>query len=80
MGKGKIIGVSCQTLQQARTAEADGADYIGFGSVLQTQTKPGRQPMDIDLLQKVIKQVKIPVFPIGGISRKNIRTVDTVGC
>ncbi len=72
MGQGKIIGVSCQNLAQALKAQAQGADYIGFGSVFQTQTKPGRQAMDLDLLQKVIKQIKIPVFPIGGISRKNI--------
>ena len=69
LGRKKIIGVSCQTLAQALKAQAQGADYIGFGSVFETQTKPGRQAMDLDLLQKVIRQVKIPVFPIGGISQ-----------
>jgi thiamine-phosphate pyrophosphorylase len=72
MGSSKIIGVSCQNLAQARKAQTQGADYIGFGSVFTTQTKPERQAMDLDLLQKVIKQLRIPVFPIGGISRKNI--------
>jgi len=72
MGRSKIIGVSCQNFAQARKAQAQGADYIGFGSVFETQTKPGRQAMDLVLLQKVIKQIKIPVFPIGGISRRNI--------
>jgi thiamine-phosphate pyrophosphorylase len=79
MGKGKIIGVSCQNLPQARAAQASGADYIGFGSVFQTQTKPGRQAMDLDLLQEVIKQIKIPVFPIGGISRSNIGRLVPLG-
>jgi len=79
MGPGKIIGVSCQNLDQARKARAQGADYIGFGSVFQTKTKPGRQPMDLDLLQKVIKQVTIPVFPIGGISRGNIGQLIPLG-
>ncbi len=79
MGQGKIVGVSCQNLQQAAVAEAFGADYIGFGSVFQTQTKPGRQAMDLDILQKVIKQVKIPIFPIGGIRRGNIGRIIRLG-
>ncbi len=79
MGQDKIIGVSCQTMHQASAAEAFGADYIGFGSVFQTQTKPGRQAMDLGVLQKVIKQVKIPIFPIGGISRGNIGQLISLG-
>ena len=58
MGQGKIIGVSCQNLAHALKAQAQGADYIGFGSVFETQTKPGRKAMDLDLLQKVIKTSK----------------------
>jgi thiamine-phosphate pyrophosphorylase len=79
LGKNKIIGVSCQTLDHALKAQAQGADYIGFGSVFQTKTKPGRQAMDLDILQKVIKQVKIPIFPIGGISRGNIDQLIRLG-
>jgi len=72
MGHDKIIGVSCQNLKHALKAQADGADYIGFGSIFKTKTKPERQEMELGLLKEVIKRVKIPVFPIGGISRKNI--------
>jgi thiamine-phosphate pyrophosphorylase len=79
LGKNKIIGVSCQTLDHALKAQAQGADYIGFGSVFQTQTKPGRQAMDLDILQKVIKRVKVPIFPIGGISRGNIGPLIPLG-
>ena len=79
MGQGKMIGVSCQTLAQALQAQAQGADYLGFGSVFQTKTKPGRQPMDLDLLRNVIAQVKIPIFPIGGIDRINIGQLTPLG-
>jgi len=79
MGQGKMVGVSCQNLAQALKAQAQGADYIGFGSVFETQTKPGRQAMDLDLLQKVIKKVQVPVFPIGGISRENIKKLIPLG-
>jgi len=79
MGSGKIIGVSCQNLAHALKAQAQGADYIGFGSVFQTKTKPGREAMDLGLLQKVIKKIHIPVFPIGGIDRKNIGQLIPLG-
>ena len=79
MGPGKIIGVSCQNLDHALKAQDQGADYIGFGSVFQTQTKPDRQAMDLDILQKVIKKVKIPLFPIGGIRRENIGQLIPLG-
>jgi len=79
MGQGKIIGVSCQTFRQASVAQAKGADYLGFGSVFETKTKPGRKAMDLDLLNKVRRQIKIPVFPIGGISRGNIGQLIPLG-
>jgi len=79
MGRGKIIGVSCQTLAHTLKAQAQGADYIGFGSVFQTKTKPDRHAMDLALLKKVISKVKIPIFPIGGISRDNISQLTPLG-
>ncbi len=79
MGQGKLIGVSCQNLAQALRAQVQGADYIGFGSVFETKTKPERQAMNLDLLKKVIKRVKPPVFPIGGISRANIGKLIPLG-
>jgi thiamine-phosphate pyrophosphorylase len=79
MGPKAIIGVSCQTLEQAREAEVQGADYIGFGSVFKTKTKPDRKPMDPKLLKKVLATIKIPVFPIGGIELNNVRQVTGLG-
>ena len=75
MGKDAIIGVSCQTLEQAKTAQQKGADYIGFGSVFKTKTKPDRDPMDLNLLIKVVTRIKIPVFAIGGINLENVRAL-----
>ncbi|MFP4472261.1 MAG: thiamine phosphate synthase [Candidatus Omnitrophota bacterium] len=71
MGDSALVGVSCQTMDQAQAAEAGGADYIGFGSVFKTLTKPGRRPMDLSLLNDVLAAVRIPVFPIGGITEEN---------
>ncbi len=79
MGPKAMIGVSCQTLAHARQAQKNGADYIGFGSVFKTQTKPDRRPMDLKLLRRVVAKMRIPVFPIGGISRKNIDILTAIG-
>ncbi len=74
-GEGLIIGVSCQTLEHLQAAQDQGADYVGFGSVFKTQTKPDRVPMDLEILKKVAARSVIPVFAIGGITAGNIRLV-----
>jgi thiamine-phosphate pyrophosphorylase len=75
LGHNKIIGISCQTIDQARKAQNEGADYIGFGSIFKTQTKPERNPMNLELLQGVVSEIKIPVFAIGGINLTNLESV-----
>ena len=79
MGAKAIIGISCQTYVQAQKAQRAGADYIGFGSVFKTQTKPQRQVMNLKLLKRVIETIKIPVFPIGGINRDNLKQLTALG-
>lgn len=79
LGPQKIIGVSCQTLAQAQRAESQGADYIGFGSVFKTQTKPERLPMDLTLIEEVRSHIAIPVFFIGGITLENLSVLLKAG-
>ena len=79
LGSEGIIGASCQTYEQARRAVAEGADYIGFGSVFKTLTKPERNPMDLELLAKVVEKIDIPVYAIGGIDAENLETLLNIG-
>ncbi len=79
MGDKAMIGVSCQTIELARRAQREGADYIGFGSVFKTQTKPGRTPMNLKILQKVARELKIPIFAIGGITCENVGRLRKLG-
>lgn len=79
LGPRMIIGASCQTMAQAKKAQEDGADYIGFGSVYKTMTKPERTPMDVGLLTKAVRQIDIPVFAIGGITLNNIQPLVDLG-
>lgn len=78
-GDALVIGASCQTMEQAREAQAAGADYIGFGSVFKTATKPERGAMDLALLARVLKGISIPVFPIGGITCDNLIALTALG-
>ena len=79
LGARAVIGVSCQSYEHARQAQAQGADYIGFGSVFKTLTKPERNPMNLDLLKKVVREISIPVFAIGGITGENISALRAIG-
>jgi hydroxymethylpyrimidine kinase / phosphomethylpyrimidine kinase / thiamine-phosphate diphosphorylase len=79
LGPQKIIGVSTHSLEEALRAEADGADYIGFGAMFPTGSKevsciPG--PL---ALAAVKPAVRIPVVAIGGINRDNAGTVIDTG-
>jgi len=79
MGEEAVIGISCQTYEDAVKAQEQGADYIGFGSVFKTLTKPQRNPMNLELLKKVINHIEIPVFAIGGIHLENVSQLTAIG-
>jgi len=79
MGEGKIIGISTHSLDQAKTAERDGADYIGFGPVFHTKTKAAGNPKGIDMLREIRKHVHLPVVAIGGINLGNVQSVLDAG-
>jgi thiamine-phosphate pyrophosphorylase len=72
MGPGKIIGASATNLEEAVEAERSGADYIGFGPIFPTGTKPDASPpTGLAPLRDVCKRVGIPVVAIGGITASN---------
>jgi thiamine-phosphate diphosphorylase len=80
LGKNVIIGVSVNSLEQALEAEESGADYVGFGPVFPTTTKPDAgSATGLDALANVCSVVRIPVVAIGGISVNNIASVAAVG-
>lgn len=72
LGADKIIGVSCQTVEQALQAEKNGADYLGVGAVFSTSTKTDADNVSISTLKEICRAVKIPVVAIGGISLQNM--------
>src|SRR5881398_3076905 len=60
-----IIGKSTHSLEQARAAEAEGADYIGFGPIFATPTKLDYAPIGLGGIRRVHSEVSLPIFCIG---------------
>jgi thiamine-phosphate pyrophosphorylase len=80
LGKDKLIGLSCHTVSQVRSAQKDNIDYLGFGPVFKTATKPKSKPQGAETLQRVLKISRFPVFAIGGITEKNISGLTSGKC
>lgn len=79
IGEDKILGVSAATIEEARKAEKDGADYIGTGAVFPTQTKDDAPKITKDDLKEIVEAIDIPVVAIGGISLENAHELNDTG-
>lgn len=79
LGDEKIIGISAGSVQEAVTAERNGADYIGVGAVFHTDTKKDATDMTMDVLKNITASVHIPVVAIGGINKDNIMQLKGTG-
>ncbi len=73
LGADKILGISAGTVEEARSAQAAGADYIGVGAVFPTATKANVNNLTGDALLKIVQSVSIPVVAIGGINGSNLK-------
>jgi len=71
VGCNKVLGVSVSTVEEAKKAEADGADYIGVGAMFPTTTKDDAKAVSINTLKEIKEKVNIPVVAIGGINFEN---------
>ena len=78
-GRPVIIGKSTHSLAQACAAAEEGADYIGFGPLFATPTKPGRPAIGLGEIAAVHREVSVPVFCIGGIKLGNLAEVRDAG-
>ncbi len=79
LGPGKIIGVSVHSVEEARRAEAAGADYLGIGAAFASSTKTEAQPVARAVFRAITEAVSIPAVAIGGITRENILQLRDLG-
>ncbi|MBI2886936.1 MAG: thiamine phosphate synthase [Chloroflexi bacterium] len=74
-----IIGVSAATLDEARQAETNGADYIAVGSIYPTNSKEDTRPAGLETLRRVREMTTRPLVAIGGITEENVEAVMAAG-
>ncbi len=73
------LGVSVHSIDEAKIAEERGADYLFFGHVYATNSKPDLDPRGLHALAEVCSGVSVPVIAIGGIEPANIRAIRSTG-
>ena len=78
-GHDLLIGKSTHSLEQAVSAQNEGADYIGFGPLFATPTKPDYRPIGLTGIKRVHHEVSLPIFCIGGIKLENLAQVIAAG-
>ena len=79
IGDDKILGVSAATIEEAKKAQKDCADYIGTGAVFPTQTKDDAPSITKQELKEVVESIDIPVVAIGGITLENASELKDTG-
>jgi thiamine-phosphate pyrophosphorylase len=80
LGRSKIIGVTVNTLKEAREAERLGADYVGLGPIYATTTKDTDLPIvGSEGIRRMHKLIDIPIIAIGGINAGNAADVLRAG-
>lgn len=78
MGENKIVGATTKTVEQAKEAYEQGADYLGVGAIYPTTTKVKTVLTSTDTLRDICNAVSIPVNAIGGLNKDNIDILEGI--
>jgi thiamine-phosphate pyrophosphorylase len=82
LGPQALIGVSTHSELEIYVANKDGADYIGFGPVFETSSKPGAllpEPHGTQGLRSAVNRSRVPVVAIGGITTSSAKVLSFTG-
>jgi thiamine-phosphate pyrophosphorylase len=80
LGQTRLIGATCYNqLELAQQAIANGADYVAFGSMFSSVTKPAAVKAPLNLLRDAKNTLQRPVVAIGGIGLDNIAQIASAG-
>jgi thiamine-phosphate pyrophosphorylase len=79
LGPRRLVGVSTHSIEQARKAVRDGADYIGCGPTFHSRTKTFEHFPGLAFLKEVAAEIRLPAFAIGGITLDNVASVVAAG-
>lgn len=79
LGPDKIVGATAKTVEQAREAWEQGADYLGVGAIYPTTTKVKTILTKVSTLKEICEAVPIPVNAIGGLNAGNVDVLEGAG-
>lgn len=79
LGPDKLVGVSTHTIEQARQAVLDGADYLGVGPCFPSSTKHFDVFAGLEFVRQVAAEIELPWYAIGGITADNLPELQIVG-
>ncbi|HEU0169523.1 MAG TPA: thiamine phosphate synthase [Chloroflexota bacterium] len=74
------VGRSVHGLQEAIACAQAGADYLTFGHIFPSNSKPGEPPRGVAQLQEIVRAVDVPVMAIGGVTPANLELTLATGC
>lgn len=80
LASGQWIGRSVHSIAEASEAAADGVDYVLYGHIFPSNSKPGLSPRGTEELSNITAQLPVPVIGIGGITPQNCASVLAAGC
>ena len=75
----RLVGRSVHSIEGARQAEREGADFVIFGPVWRSPSHPGSTPVGVAALKQVARSVQIPVLAIGGVTEERIAECHAAG-
>ena len=79
VGPRRLVGVSTHSIDQARQAVVDGADYLGVGPLFPSETKSFSRHVGLELVTQVSSEIGTPAFMIGGIDLARLPSVREAG-
>ncbi len=79
LGGDRLVGRSVHSLEAAREAARQGADYVVYGPVFETPSHPGRRGLGLERLREVCRAVPVPVLAIGGVEGERVHRCLEVG-
>ena len=81
LGEELIIGVSCyNSPERAIEAQNIGANYVAFGSIFNSKTKPNAPHCPLSIIENIKNKINIPIVGIGGITFENQKYAYDAGC
>ena len=79
LGSHALVGVSTHSIEQARQAVVDGANYLGCGPTFPSATKEFTRFPGVEFLRQISREIRLPAFAIGGINPANVEQVCAAG-